>query len=338
MKNKCKSARKIEYWLERGYSQKDAETMRMSRIPGTLEYFTIFKGYSNDDAVVKVVEHNKSKAVTLETMIKRYGEEIGTKKFNEYRVKQAYTNSFEYKKKKHGWSKKQFNEYNKSRAVTLTNMVNRHGEVAGAKKFNEYRKRQAYAGCKLEYFIEKLGPENGLIEYNRLSKLKANNFDSFLHRCDGDVELANKMFHDYLKKYPLRSFSKISQELFVALYESIKTKYEQIYFATLNTEWYIRYRGESAIMLDFFVRDVGKVIEFYGDYWHCNPIFYKKNETVHHPNEKNRLVESVWARDKERIDKIKNAPYINDIKIVWEHDYITNNNCVIHDCLNFLKK
>lgn len=41
-------------------------------------------------------EYNKSRAVTLENMIKKYGEEEGLKKFNNYSNRQRYTNTLEY--------------------------------------------------------------------------------------------------------------------------------------------------------------------------------------------------------------------------------------------------
>ena len=29
-----------------------------------------------------------------------------------------------------------------------------------------------------------------------------------------------------------------------------------------------------------------KVIEFYGDYWHCNPLLYEDDDLVFYPNNK----------------------------------------------------
>lgn len=70
--------------------------------------------------------------------------------------KQAYSNSLEYKQIKHGWTKEQFDTYNKSRATTKKSLIEKYGEQEGTQKWKEYCNKQSYAGCKLEYFIEKM--------------------------------------------------------------------------------------------------------------------------------------------------------------------------------------
>lgn len=118
------SARTLQHWIDKGYSEKEAERMRLSRTPGTLEYFTIFKKLPLDEAVKQKNEYNKKRAVTLDNLVKRHGETIGKKKWESYKQKQAYTNSYEYKKKKYGWTKEQFNHYNKSRGHIGTSNPN----------------------------------------------------------------------------------------------------------------------------------------------------------------------------------------------------------------------
>lgn len=108
-------ARTLEYWLDRGYTGDKAEEMRRSRIPGTIEYFTIFKKLPYDEAVKKRDEFNKKSVPTLKNMIEKYGKDEGEKKWDIYRQKQAYTNSYEYKRDKYGWSLDEWNDYNKSR-------------------------------------------------------------------------------------------------------------------------------------------------------------------------------------------------------------------------------
>lgn len=108
-------ARTLEYWLDRGYTGDKAEEMRRSRIPGTIEYFTIFKKLPYNEAVKKRDEFNKKSVPTLKNMIEKYGKDEGEKRWDIYRQKQAYTNSYEYKRDKYGWSLDEWNDYNKSR-------------------------------------------------------------------------------------------------------------------------------------------------------------------------------------------------------------------------------
>lgn len=109
------TARTLQYWLDKGYSPELAEQMRLSRTPGTLEYFTIFKKLSHAAAVLEKETYNKKSVPTLENMIIKYGKEEGEKRWDIYRQKQAYTNSFEYKQEKYGWTLEDWTSYNKSR-------------------------------------------------------------------------------------------------------------------------------------------------------------------------------------------------------------------------------
>lgn len=74
-----------------------------------------------------------------------------------------------------------------------------------------------------------------------------------------------------------------------------------------------------------------KIIEFYGDYWHCNPLFWEENDL----NKTLKMTaKEKWTVDKERANKLISLGY--EIKIVWEHDYMFNRKEVIKECKNFL--
>ena len=95
------SARTLQHWLDKGYTGEEAEKMRMSRIPGTIEYFHIFKKMSLSEAKKAKEEYQSKRVNTLENMIRKYGDVEGEIRWQEYKDKQAYTNSFEYKKEKY---------------------------------------------------------------------------------------------------------------------------------------------------------------------------------------------------------------------------------------------
>jgi len=84
--------------------------------------------------------------------------------------------------------------------------------------------------------------------------------------------------YKWTKSYKKNNYSKKSQELFSSLYPLISSKYKEIYFATLknnkvimdngrNDEYRLRVNG-LVIMPDFFIKDLNKIIEFDGVYWH----------------------------------------------------------------------
>lgn len=55
-----------------------------------------------------------------------------------------------------------------------------------------------------------------------------------------------------------------------------------------------------------------KIIEFNGDYWHCNKLFY--NEDYYHAL-KGMTAKEIWEYDKQKIDYLKSCGY--EVLIVW---------------------
>ena len=87
-------------------------------------------------------------------------------------------------------------------------------------------------------------------------------------------------------------------------------------------------------IVDFI--DGNKIIEFYGDYWHCNPKDKRfLDGKMFHPYLKMTASEK-WEFDNNRINKLKNAGY--DVKVVWEMDYKNNKELIIEDCRRFLNE
>jgi len=148
------SARTLKYWLDKGYEPDEAEKMRLSRTPGTIEYFTIFKKLPYETAVIEREKYNKKSVPTLENMIRKYGKDEGEKRWDIYRQKQAYTNSFEYKQEKYGWTLEEWESYNKSRGSL------------GEKNGN-------YGTSYYEVWVEKYGKDEADRMNEEVGKLKA---------------------------------------------------------------------------------------------------------------------------------------------------------------------
>lgn len=91
------------------------------------------------------------------------------------------------------------------------------------------------------------------------------------------------------------------------------------------------YINETGSVVDLFYKN--KIIEFYGDYWHCNPRdprfpdnYY--NKSLHMTAKEKREF------DNNRILKLKQSGY--EIKIVWEMDYDSNPDKTILECKEFI--
>lgn len=110
----------------------------------------------------------------------------------------------------------------------------------------------------------------------------------------------------------------------------IQSKVELNFFSELSNEipFKILFGSESLVvdteiglsLLDGFIPCKNVVVEFNGDYWHCNPRFYKDpNKTMNFYN-KQMTVSEVWERDRKREEAIKKKLNCSFI-IVWEDDW-----------------
>lgn len=250
---------------------------------------------------------------TKESFIKNYGHLDGIDKWNSYIQKQSITNTFQYKHEKYGMNEDDFKLYNKNRSSTLENFMKRHGESKGKEMWNEYVERQRYT-CSKEYFIFKYGEIEGTIKYDNFCKAR------FLGGISNEI----------------KSYSNIADDLFF----EVKSKYpgNEIYTHVLNYEYNLNYKFN----LDYYDKTLNIVIEFYGDFWHCNPIKYKENDLL--PpilrNKKYKFVKDIWKKDEDRIHQIEEL-LNGKVFIVWEYDYRLNKEkCItklIHCIENYTK-
>lgn len=79
---------------------------------------------------------------------------------------------------------------------------------------------------------------------------------------------------------------------------------------------------------DIFIKKFNLIIEFNGDYWHCNPKKYDEN--YFHPH-KRKTAREIWDEDKMRVDNIKKCGY--NLEVIWESDF-ENNNKIINKLLD----
>lgn len=74
-----------------------------------------------------------------------------------------------------------------------------------------------------------------------------------------------------------------------------------------------------------------KIIEFYGDYWHCNPTIWKPDDFQ---KTLGIIAKERWETDRIRQNKLEALGY--KVKIVWEKDYNQDKEKVIKECKEFL--
>ena len=152
--------------------------------------------------------------------------------------------------------------------------------------------------------IKKYGEEKGLEIFNNRQKIWNKKLQkSFKLGKYTQSPIANELFNLIKDK--------------LQLIDSIEEKY------IFNDELHKGY------LFDFCYKD--KLIEFNGDYWHANPIFYGPKSFI---KAKNKRAETIWEYDKIKIQTAENQGY--KVLVIWEYDYNNNKEETLKKCIDFL--
>jgi len=179
----------------------------------------------------------------------------------------------------------------------------------------------------LNYFIEKYGVDDGTCKYqNMIDKRK------FAFSLDGFIKKYGK--EEGIKKYEEVKFKKVSwsfidnkhvSKIATNYFDQLELKLRQknIIFTKIQREYVISY-----FLVDFYIFDKKIAIEFYGDYWHYNPLFYTNQEKYYtkvHTAQTNRLL------------TLFNSDYIKNVLVVWESFYIKSPEVCLTESVNFIE-
>jgi len=315
--------RKYEIWLN-----KNIENGKKGKGRGTLQWY--INKYGIDEGTIKYqkkcknIKLNTKGINTLQWYIDKYGVDEGTRKYQKKNLKIS----------------------DKGRC-TLQWYIDKYGVDEGTRKYQTYIKKQK-KWCTLNGYIDKYGQNEGTVKWNKRCQdiSKRNTLDGYIDKYgqnEGTVRykkrqekwittLNNKEPKEIerinrakFKNLPSKGYSNISQKLFVILYDEIKSIYKNIYFATLNDgevkdiginmEYFLMLSTKN-VFPDFFVKDINKIIEFDGDYWHS-----ESRGNV--------------GRDKQRDDILNSGGY--DVLHIKEIDFKMDCDSVINKCLCFLE-
>jgi len=179
-------------------------------------------------------------------------------------------------------------KYKKSKGIrsmdwttSLEGFIKKFGKEEGTKKYYARNKKISKANTR-SWFIEKYGEKKGNEKYELFRKKK--------HKAFGPSKsIKSKKINNILDKNQINYIEEYK-------YENEKGKNGSI---------------------DFYLTDYNIAIEFYGDYWHCNPNYYNSN--YFHRIMKKFSYE-IWEKDKKRIKHIFETEYNKNITIliIWE--------------------
>lgn len=137
--------------------------LRYGKIEGLKRYkiYCDKQAYTNSKEYKKMTDeefeaYNKSRAVTIDNLIKRHGEEKGKEIWNSYCEKQRYSTSKEYFIEKYGEKDglEKYNNFYRKKAQTLENFIEKYGEKIGKQKFDEFnfKRSKFYSKMSQELF------------------------------------------------------------------------------------------------------------------------------------------------------------------------------------------
>jgi very-short-patch-repair endonuclease len=159
--------------------------------------------------------------------------------------------------------------------------------------------------CEKSYFALLFGGDQNPMYGKRLTEQQKNKQKSTLFERYG---VTNAYF---LAKRS--TVSKPQRELYDSLCETYACKLEVL--LPFHT---IRY------FADILIPELNVIVEFMGNYWHCNPNMYE--ETYLH-KKKGLLAKDIWEADRIRKEILEAFGYV--IIPVWESDYTKDRNQVI---------
>ena len=193
---------------------------------------------------------------------------------------------------------------------------------------------------QVEYWIRK-----GFTEEDSIEKVKERQRTFSLKRCIekyGEEE-GLKVFEERQKKWSNKieekyrngEFSKVPKKLSSSRYsKSAKILIDLLLKEHPNSicfenELELIFENKTRVYFDFSLGN--KIIEFNGDYWHCNPKNYDPN--YYHKRLKMKASEK-WKIDEDKIELAKNKGY--DILVIWESEFKKCPEKIIKECLEFL--
>lgn len=137
----------------------------------------------------------------------------------------------------------------------------------------------------------------------------------------GDLDFLKKIQSDNAKK---------NQELGLLKYAPISKPEKEIKNILVEAGLVVESQfAIKSLHYDLFIKEKNLLIEYNGDYWHCNP---KKYVADFLNKKKNMTAKELWKQD----EKKKNIAIENNYKfiVIWESDYKKNKEVEIQKILN----
>lgn len=318
---------KIEYWIERGWIETDAEIKRLEKIESSsCSLISLIKKHGEIKGKEVFDEINNKKSNSLDGFIKRHGTVKGIKMYNSYKLQMSKQNTLIGMIERYGKEEgnKKYNSMISKKTQTLENHVKRYGKEEGTKRYLVSNKQRGKAHT-FEGFIKKFGIDAEIkwLEFikNRSERTSLNYYINKYGTVDG-AEKYQKWIQSTICGKNSFSQSQISKTMFEKLDVASKALFGDNEIIIELNESEQKELQKKFIRPDFICGN--KIIEFYGTWWHCHPSIFTKDKI----NQKiGKTALEVWEYDEKRVKILVSKGY--EILIIWEHDYQENMELVI---------
>jgi hypothetical protein len=165
------------------------------------------------------------------------------------------------------------------------------------------------------------GKDNSMYEEIWRDKARKNLINKW---NSGDLEKTRKLMSEKLKETirlgKLKSVNVSKKE------KEILKQIEKLGFDVVGS-----HKVDTKIC-DIYIPSLNLIIEYNGDYWHCNP---KKYNSMYFNKKKNKYAWEIWEYDEIRVELIKNNGY--NLEVIWETDLKNNNKIINHIIEKYVK-
>jgi len=315
--------------ISNGYHRicKSKECLGKTRATGTPDFLMYKYGLSKKDALLMIIKKAKERG----EKIKKSLDQSFSK--NKYFFKEKSRQCVEF------WLKRGHTEDEAKKKIE--DIFNDIHQKTWYKRRNNPELYQDVNTTQIGYWMKK-----GLSEDDAKEKIKERQRTFTLKSCIdkyGDDE-GLKIFNNRQEKWSAKvenlykqgKFTRFTKEHYssgeIELFDYLSDKLEIKDKVHYGDDQFFRYFPDLGRTFSYDFVFGKKLIEFNGDYWHCNPKYYNSNYFHKYLQ---MFAYEIWDKDKIRIDAIKKVGF--DVLIIWEDDFNRKNPQVLLQCIDFLK-
>ena len=305
------------------------------------------KRYNQFREKVSIGCKGKNTGPVKDRFIKKYGYQEGNKLYQQWLLK--CQQSLQGFKRRYGDKQGEirYNKFKQKSLQTKQTYIKRYGRVEGKIKW-EQRIKNIKASSKrtLQYWLKET--DGDYYEAKEKLRLEQSRSYQWFKRRYGQkqgmqkFQLRRKKQKESLKKTlknkkidsPMSGsrFGASAMNFFNELLVQYGGDYDAVIFG--NKEKKIETQN-GHYFVDFYIEKQQNnfIIEYYGDFWHANPLLYDQN--YYHPILECTAIE-IQQKDKKRLNEIKNKGF--NVHIVWQRDSILKRKETIQECVNLIRE